>query len=323
MTSGGRRVRANLLLLLCAAIWGFAFVAQAVGAHIGAFTFTATRFAMGALVLLPLIAWFDRRRGAGRADGVRRWRTVVVPGLVCGALLFGGSALQQLGIEGTTAGNAAFVTGLYVVAVPVVSVLFGRRPHLAIWVGAVLALVGLYLLTVTADARVNPGDPTVLAGTAFWTAHILALAHYSPRVDALRLSVAQFAATAVYATVAALALDPAPFRGVPDALGALLYAGVVSVGIAFTLQVVAQADAIPSHASMIMSLESMFGALGGALLLGEQMSSRALVGAALMMAGILVAQLPARGERALRRGGGPASGIVPVPEPPSTAFREG
>lgn len=314
MTGGTRRVRANLLLLLCSAIWGFAFVAQSVGAHIGAFTFTATRFAMGALVLLPVIAWLDRGRGVGRAEGVRRWRRVVVPGLACGALLFGGSALQQIGIESTTAGNAAFVTGLYVVAVPVVSVVLGRRPHLAIWVGAVLALAGLYLLTVTADARVNPGDLTVLGGTAFWTAHIMALAHFSPRLDVLRLSVAQFVATACYATVSAFWLEPAAFAGVPDALGALLYAGVVSVGIAFTLQVVAQADALASHASMIMSLESVFGALGGALLLGELMGPRALAGAGLMMAGILVAQLPARGERE-----GPA---VPVPEPPSTAFRE-
>ena len=311
---GSRRARANLLLLLCAAIWGFAFVAQSVGAHIGAFTFTATRFTMGALVLLPLIAWLDRGRGVGRAEGVRRWRAAVVPGLVCGAVLFGGSALQQIGIESTTAGNAAFVTGLYVVAVPIVSVLLGSRPHAAIWVGAALALGGLYLLTVTADATVNPGDLTVLGGTAFWTAHILALAHFSPRVDVLRLSVLQFAATAAYATVAALALDPAPFRGVPDALGALLYAGVVSVGVAFTLQVVAQADAIPSHASMIMSLEAMFGALGGVLLLGEQMGPRALAGAGLMMTGILVAQVPARGQREPM--------AVPVPEPPSTAFRE-
>lgn len=311
---GQHRVRANLLLLLCSAIWGFAFVAQAVGAHIGAFTFTATRFAMGAVVLLPVIAWLDRTRGVGRAEGVRRWRAAVVPGLVCGAVLFGGSALQQLGIESTTAGNAAFVTGLYVVAVPVVSVLLGRRPHLAIWLGAAMALGGLYLLTVTADAHVNRGDLTVLGGTAFWTAHIMALAHYSPRVDVLRLSVLQFVATAVYATATALAVEPAPFLGVPDALGALLYAGVVSVGVAFTLQVVAQADAIPSHASMIMSLESMFGALGGALLLGEQMGPRALTGAGLMMAGILVAQVPARGER--------EGAAVPVPEPPSTAFRD-
>lgn len=314
MTAAGRRTRANLLLLLCSVIWGFAFVAQSVGAHIGAFTFTATRFVMGALVLLPLIAWFDARRGLDRRARLLRWREAVVGGAVCGAVLFGGSALQQIGIESTTAGNAAFVTGLYVVAVPVVSVAFGKRPHAAIWVGATLALAGLYLLTVTADARVNPGDLTVLAGTAFWTAHIMALAHFSPRVDVLRLSVLQFLATAAYATVAALAVEPAPFRGVPDALGPLLFAGVVSVGVAFTLQVVAQADAIPSHASMIMSLESMFGAIGGALLLGEQMGPRALAGAGLMMAGILVAQLPARGER--------EAASVPVPEPPSTAFRE-
>lgn len=316
MTTASRRLRANLLLLLCAAIWGFAFVAQSVGAHIGAFTFTATRFAMGALVLLPVIAWFDRRRGVDRTQGVRRWRAVVWPGAACGTLLFGGAVLQQVGLESTTAGNAAFVTGLYVVAVPVVSVFLGKRPHLAIWCGAALALVGLYLLTVNPGAGVNAGDLTVLGGTAFWTAHILALAHFSPKLDVLRLSVAQFVTTVVYATAAAFLFDAAPFAGVPDALGAVVYAGVVSVGVAFTLQVVAQADAIPSHASMIMSLESMFGAVGGALLLGEVMGPRALGGALLMMVGILVAQLPARGER------DEVGGAIPAPEPPSTAFRE-
>lgn len=297
MGIGARRVRANLILLVCAAIWGFAFVAQVVGAHIGAFTFTATRFAMGAASLLPVIAWLDRRRGIDRAEGRRRWREVVVPGAVCGVALFGGSALQQIGIESTTAGNAAFVTGLYVVMVPVVGILLGHRAHLAIWAGVALAVSGLYLLTVTADAHVNTGDLVVLGGTAFWTAHILTLAYFSPRVDVLRLSVAQFVANALYATIAALLLEPTPFRGVPDAIGPLLYAGLMSVGVAFTLQVVAQADAIPAHASMIMSLEAMFGAIGGALLLGEVMSGRALVGAGLMMVGILVAQLPARGER--------------------------
>lgn len=180
------------------------------------------------------------------------------------------------------------------------------------WVGAAFAVVGLYLLTVTEDLQVNPGDAITLGGTAFWAFHIMALAHYASRTDVLRLSVAQFLVTSVFSAVAAFGLDPAPFVGVPGEIGPVLYAGLISVGVAFTLQVVAQADAIPSHASMIMSLEAMFGAFGGWLILNEQMSTRALVGAGLMMTGILLAQIPPRGARERE--------MVPLPEAPSTAL---
>lgn len=315
MSPSARRLRANLLLLACAAIWGFAFVAQVVGGHVGAFTFNATRFAIGAASLLPVVAWVDRRRGVTRADASARWRASVGPGLLCGAFLFGGSSLQQVGLESTTAGNAAFVTGLYVVMVPLAGLLlFRHRTTRATWVGVALAVAGLWLLTVGDDLAVNPGDALNLAGTAFWTAHIIAIGHFARRLDVLRLSVAQFAANAAYAAVVALAVEDSPFVGVPDAVGPILYAGVVSVGVAYTLQVVGQADALPSHASMIMSLEAMFGALGGALFLGESMSGRGYTGAALMMGGILVAQLPSGAE--------PEAILVPVPEPPSTALQE-
>lgn len=312
MTTRGRRVRANLILLLCAIIWGFAFTAQSAGAHIGAFTFTGTRFAMGALSLLPVIAWLDRRRGI--TDGGRRWREVMLPGFLVGAILFAGSALQQIGIESTTAGHSAFVTGLYVVLVPVVGFFFGQRTNGATWAGVALAIVGLYLITVTAEFTVNPADLITLGGTGFWTAHILTVAYFSPKVDPLRLSVAQFAWTALLSVPVAYLYEPRPFQGVFDALIPLLYAGLISVGVAFTLQVVAQADAVPSHASMIMSLEAMFGAIGGWLILGEQMTGRAIMGACLMMAGILLAQVPSRAER--------VGDTVPVPEAPSTAFVE-
>ena len=313
--ASGRRLRANLLLGLCAAIWGFAFVAQSEGAHIGAFTFNASRFAIGAVSLLPLVGWVDRRTGVDAAARRARWRGVLGPGLWCGAFLFGGATMQQIGIESTTAGNAAFVTGLYVVMVPLVGVLLGRRTALTTWVGAGLALVGLYLLTVTAAFTVNPGDVLCLVGTVFWTGHILSVGHFSRRLDALRLSVAQFGACALYAAVAALFLDAAPFAGVPDALGPVLFAGLVSTGVGYTLQVVAQQDALESHAAIIMSLESMFGAIGGALFLGEVMTPRGYVGAALIMSGIILSQLPPPGSRWGRR-----RASVPVPEPPSTAL---
>lgn len=308
-----RRARANLLLLLCAAIWGFAFVAQVVGAHVGAFTFNSTRFLLGAASLAPVIAWSDRRQGLDAAARRARWRAVLLPGLLCGGFLYVGSTLQQVGLESTTAGNASFITGLYVVMVPLVGLALGRRTAANVWVAAGVAVAGLFLLTMTGPGlRMNPGDLLCLAGTLGWTGHILAIGRFSRTLDVLRLSVAQFVANGVYAGATALAVEPRAFAGVPGVLWPLAYAGVVSVGLAYTLQVVAQADALESHAALIMSLETVFGALGGALFLGERMAPVGYLGAALMLGGILWSQLPERGR--------PPAAAVPVPEPPSTAL---
>ncbi len=304
--------RAYLLLLLCAALWGFAFVAQRQGAeHTGAYTFTAVRSLIGAVSLLPLVWFLDRRAGLD-ADAARAaWRATLWPGLFIGVVLFGGSIFQQLGVEETTAGKAAFVTGLYMVLVPLFGRFLGHRTGLATWVGVGLAVPGLFLLTWTGSG-IGVGDLLVLIGTLFWAVHILAVGRESRRVDPIRLSVAQFVVNGVLAALVALVAEPTPFTGLVEAAGALAYAGFVSTGIGFTLQVVSQRHARESVAAMIMSLEAMFGALGGALLLGERLTVPAMVGAALMMVGILVAQ------RTPRASDPPA---VPVPEPPSTAVQ--
>lgn len=314
VTQRPHRARANLLLLACAMIWGFAFVAQRIGAeHVGAFTFNASRFLVGGLSLLPVIVLLDRRAGRSRAEGVREWRATLVPGVLCGALLFGGSTLQQMGLETTTAGNAAFITGLYMVLVPIFGIALGQRTNRNTWLGIALALVGLYLLTITADFTMVIGDLLCLIGTVFWAAHILAIGRFARRVDPIRLSVVQFLATALYSTAGAVIAEPAPFLGVPDAVGAIAYAGIMSVGVAYTLQVLGQRDAKESHAAMILATESMWGAIGGALFLGEVMTGRGYLGAALMMAGILLSQVDPR-----RRDGS----ALPVPEPPSTALTD-
>ncbi len=312
------RARANVLLLICSAVWGFAFVAQVLGAHVGAFSFNSSRFLLGAASLLPIIAWADRRAGLDAAERRRRWLAVIRPGLIVGAFLFGGSSLQQLGLESTTAGNASFVTGLYVVLVPLVGIALGHRTGANTWGGAAIAVVGLYLLTMSGGLlTMNSGDLLCLAGTAFWTGHILTVGHFSRKLDVLRLSAAQFAANALYAGIAALLFDPHPFVGLPGIVLPLLYAGVLSVGGAYTLQVIAQRDALESHAALIMSLETLFGALGGALLLGERMSSAGYLGAALMLSGIVWSQVPRR----RRPGAAPEEpGLILVPEPPSTAL---
>jgi len=308
-----RRARANLMLLLGSAIWGFAFVAQVLGAQVGAFTFNSTRFLLGAASLLPLIAWQDRRNALDAAARRGGWRATIVPGLVCGAFLFAASSLQQVALADTTAGNAAFVTSLYVVFVPLVGVALGRRSAPNLWGGVALGVVGLYLLTMTGGlTRVNPGDMLCLVSTLFWTGHILSIGHFARRLDPLRLAVTQFVANGAFAAVAALIAEPHPFQGIPAVALPILYAGLLSVGGGYTLQVLAQRHALEAHAALIMSLEAVFGALGGALILGERMTGFGYLGCGLMMAGVLWSQVPPRGR--------PDAPAIPVPEPPSTAL---
>lgn len=286
-----RRLRANALLLLASAIWGFAFVAQRVGAEsIGPFTFNAVRFAMGAVALVPVVWWLDARRRAPRAARAEATRAVILPGLLAGALLAVAVGMQQVAMSHTTAGNAAFITGLYMVFVPLVVAFRGHRSSWTTIAGIVLGLVGLYFLAIGDGFALGFGDGIVLASTAVWTAQILVIEHYSRRLSVLRFAIAQFAWCAALSTPAALLLDAAPFTGLVEGLVPLLYGGLISVGIAYTLQVVAQRDALASHAALIMSAEAVFGALGGAILLGEDMGARGYFGATLMAVGIVVAQ---------------------------------
>lgn len=312
MTHTPHRARANLLLTITAAIWGLGFVAQRMGAeHVGAFSFNSVRFALGALSLVPLILLLDRRAGAGARgqNPVRATRQAALPGVLAGLFLFAAAALQQVGIESTTAGKASFITGLYIVLVPVIGIALGHRSTVATWAGVVLASAGLYLLTVTESLTIGRGDLLVLLGAFFWAGHILLIDHYTGRVEALRLSAVQFAACAAFSGLVALLVEADPFGGLSLAVVPILYGGIVVVGVAYTLQVVAQQDAKPAPAAMILSLETVFGAVGGALVLGEVMSLRAYAGCALMLVGILVSQLPAG------RPSGADERPVPVPEP--------
>lgn len=303
-----RRLRANGLLLLASAIWGFAFVAQRVGAAtMGSFSFNAVRFAMGALSLVPAVAWLDRRRGVTAAQRRTAARAVIIPGLLTGTLLAVAVGLQQAALSYTTAGNAAFITGLYMVLVPVVAALRGHRSSVATVVGICAALLGLFLISVTDSFTINPGDLLVLASTFVWAAQILVIDHFSSQLSVLRYSIAQFLWCALLSGAVALVVEPDPFGGIPDTVVPLLYGGLVSVGVAYTLQVVAQRDALASHAALIMSAEAVFGALGGALFLGENMGARGYLGAALMVLGIGVAQVPVQ---SLPRSGAEADGAL-------------
>lgn len=282
-------LKADILLVITATIWGFAFVAQRVGMdYVGPFTFNGVRFALGSLSLLPLIAVLGKRQP--RPRGIERI-SVFKGALLAGTALFAGSSFQQAGLVTTTAGNAGFITGLYVVLVPLVGLFWGQRPRIGTWIGAVMAVVGLYFLSVTADFTISFGDFLVLLGAFFWAGHVLLIGWLAPRTDSLKLASAQFAVCSVLSMLTAFAIEHVTLQGILDAAVPILYGGLGSVGIAYTLQVIAQRDAHPAHSAIIMSTEGVFAALGGWWLLGEVLSLRGLFGCALMLAGMIVSEL--------------------------------
>ncbi len=215
----------------------------------------------------------------------------MVPGIVTGVLLTIAVNLQQAAMSDTPAGNAAFITGLYMVFVPVIAAFRGHRSSVATILGVVSSVVGLYLISVTDDFTIGGGEVLLIISTVFWAVQILAIEHFSTRLSALRFAAVQFLTCAVLSSLVALVFEPTPFSGLDKAVIPLLYGGLVSVGIAYTLQVVGQRHALATHASLIMAAESVFGALGGALLLGESMGLVGYLGAALMITGIVVSQL--------------------------------
>lgn len=281
-------MNADLLLLLTAAIWGFAFVAQRVGmSHMGPFTFNAIRFSLGAVSLIPFLAW-GRKPKTGRLK--RSIKNLLLPGLLTGLVLFGGASLQQIGLVGTSAGKAGFITGLYVILVPLMGLLWGQKAHPANWTGAILAVVGLYFLSVRENFTVSTYDLVVLAGAFLWAIHVHLIARFSDPVGPLRLSIFQFAVCGLLSGGSAFFFESPNMGDIAGGLWPILYGAFLSVGLAYTLQVVAQRTADPAHAVVILSLEGAFAALGGWLVLGETLSLRDFLGCALILIGMLVSQ---------------------------------
>jgi drug/metabolite transporter (DMT)-like permease len=297
--------QADLLLLLVALIWGFGFVAQRVGMeHLGPYAFNGIRFLLGGFCLLPLAL-----RPTSVSTGQKNRRiSLIKAGSLAGAVLFIAATLQQVGLQYTTAGKAGFITGLYVVLVPMIGLFFQQRTTTGTWIGAVAAAVGLYLLSVTDDFRIAPGDLLELIGALFWAGHVLVLSYLSPRTVPVRLAMTQFFVCGAFSLLTGFLLETITWQAIMDAAVPILYGGVCSVGAGYTLQVVVQRKAHPSHAAILLSLESPFAALGGWLLLGELLSGRALTGCGLMLAGMLVSQL---WPMLMARGKNPESGTHP------------
>ncbi len=285
------KFRANILLLLAATIWGFAFVAQRVGMDfIGPYTYNGVRFALGSFSLVPLILYFranSRSTGYIGTAGISSWRI----GLLAGVILFVAASLQQIGLIYTTAGKAAFVTALYIVLVPLTGVFLKQYINISTWLGSIFAVAGLYLLCVKEDFTIGYGDLLELIGACFWTAHILLIDHFSQKVDSLQLAFFQFITCSLLSIGTALLLETVSLNGIVQASIPILYGGLCSVGIAYTLQIIGQKYASPSHAAIILSMETVFAAIGGYLLLNELLGLQELLGCVLMMAGMLLAQL--------------------------------
>ncbi|MFW5713930.1 MAG: DMT family transporter [Brevefilum sp.] len=281
-------MKADLLLFLTAAIWGFAFVAQRVGmSHMGPFSFNAIRFSLGALSLVPLLLLRPGRDWNQKSTPIKK---VLIPGILTGLVLFGGASLQQVGLVGTSAGKAGFITGLYVILVPLLGLLWGRKAHPAHWAGAILAVSGLYFLSVRENFTISGYDLVVLVGAFVWAIHVHLIARFSDQVGPLRLSAFQFAVCGLLSGVTAVLFESPVPEDIAGGLWPLLYGSFLSVGLAYTLQVVAQRTADPAHAVVILSLEGAFAALGGWLVLGEILSLRDLLGSALILTGMLISQ---------------------------------
>ena len=295
-----KSVQANLVLLITAVIWGGGFVAQRLGMQLmGPYIFNGFRFFIGALTLAPIVLI---RKQTGTSQKGNLNRTLLV-GAVAGLFIFFGATFQQLGLVYTTAGKAGFITGLYVVIVPLLGMVWGDRGSLFTWLGAMLAVIGLYILSASRGVVFAPGDGFVLIGACFWALHVQFIARYSPDVDVFQLSFVQSLFTSLISFGVGYFTEDVVFdqvlsAAIPILYGresrpwrAIFYGGVISIGIAYTLQVIGQRYAKPAPAAIILSLESVFAVFWGWLILSEVLTPKILAGSSLMLAGMMVSQI--------------------------------
>jgi len=286
-----KEIKSVFILLLTAAIWGLAFVAQRVGMdHMGAFTFNGIRFALGSISLLPVIYFFGKKSNNEEERIDADLKTTLVSGIIAGCILFIAASLQQVGLMYTTAGKAGFITSLYIVLVPIYGIFLKQKTHYTTWIGAVISVIGLYLLSINETFTIEYGDRLEIIGAFFWAAHIQVIGTFVKKVDAIKLSSVQFAVCAILSMITAFIFEDVDFSGIQNALVPLFYGGVMSAGVAYTLQAVGQKYAKPSHAAIALSMEAVFAAIGGIFLLQETLPMKGYFGCALMLAGMLITQ---------------------------------
>ena len=292
------KLKNNLLLVLAALIWGVAFVAQSVGMeYVGPFTFNAVRFLIGGLVLVPCIFFLDRRERKERGEKILEQRearrTLLLGGLCCGLCLTVASTLQQFGIMYTTVGKAGFITACYIVIVPVLGLFQRKKCGSNVWGAVFAAAVGLYLLCMEGDRfSLSKGDGLVFCCAVLFSFHILVIDYYAPKTDGVKLSCIQFLVCGILSFLMMLIFERPVLSDILAAKLPILYAGIMSCGVAYTLQVLGQKGMNPTIASLILSLESTVSVLAGWLILGQRMSVREIFGCVLVFAGIILVQIP-------------------------------
>ena len=297
----------SLFLLLAAIIWGIAFVAQSVGMeYVGGFTFSAVRSLLGSVVLIPLILISGRKNSAntaatkansfvGSSDGtvssIRKRKDLIIGGISCGICLCLASNFQQFGIKYTTVGKAGFITALYIVIVPILGIFLKRKVNLKIWISVLIALVGLYLLCMSGSLTLTKGDALILLGALFFSFHILVVDYFSSKVSGVKLSCIQLFIASMLSAIPMFVLENPKLSSICAAWAPILYAGILSCGVAYTLQIIGQRNLNPTIASLILSLESVISVLAGWVILHQTLSTRELIGCVLMFAAILLAEL--------------------------------
>ena len=295
----------SLLLLLTATIWGVAFVAQSVSMdYIGGFTFNAVRNIIGAITLVPVILIFSKQDPAADqnpADRQKARKTLITGGICCGILLCLASNFQQFGIKYTTVGKAGFITACYIIIVPIIGIFLKKKCSPFIWIAVLLSLGGLYLLCISPGEgfSIGKGDTLVLICAVVFSFHILTVDHFSPLVDGVKMSCIQFLVCGILSGIPALIFENPNITNILQAWMPILYAGILSCGVAYTLQIVGQKGMNPTVASLIMSLESCISVIAGWLILGQNLSSREIFGCVLMFGAIVLAQLPQKSASAV------------------------
>lgn len=291
------QIRNSMILLLTALIWGVAFVAQSVGMdYVGPYTFNCVRFLIGGVVLIPCMAFLKKVNPPSEEEKRKRWenkKSLILGGICCGCALCLASCLQQIGIMMTNSvGKAGFITAFYIIFVPVLGLFFHRKCGIFVWIGVVLALAGLYCLCITDGLSVERGDILLFLCALAFSAHILVIDHFSPLVDGVQMSCIQFFVSGLICAVPMLLFERPQLSQLLNAWQPILYAGVMSCGVAYTLQIVGQKGMNPTVASLILSLESVISVLAGMVILHQHLSPREILGCILMFAAILLAQLP-------------------------------
>ncbi|MDY4207995.1 MAG: DMT family transporter [Lachnospiraceae bacterium] len=297
------RPKNAFMLILTAFIWGTAFVAQSVGMdYLGPFTFNGVRSLIGGVALIPCI-WLLQKLN-DKSEPVteeRNRKDLLIGGISCGVLLFAASSLQQVGIQYTTAGKAGFITAFYIVFVPVLGIFLGKKTGWKVWTAVILALAGLYFLCITEKFTIGKGDIFLFACALVFSIHILVIDYFSPKVEGVKMSCIQFLVCGIISLPFMFLLETPRMGAIVDAAWPLLYAGVLSCGVAYTLQIIGQKNVNPAIASLILSLESCFSVLAGWVILGEKLSVCESIGCILMFAAIILAQLPDKKDKEMAK----------------------